>query len=579
MIKILMIFISITFKGICSVGLPDSNQENFKFFVNSDPQMGEQFSSDLGIQELNGLLNRFTIETNNLSDVNQPDFVVFNGDLVWKPNQESFDNFERLTEDLVPATVLVHGNHDGNYPDTKFLDLQERLSGYRNYHYSFDYGRWHFVVIGAPEQYPSQDMKDEMLNWLNTDLGDNSDKNIMLFMHYNIMPAGLSESEFYTYTPISFKNQLLDTIVDNNVDYVVSGHVHAGIKASVKTMLAYKNTNFLIAPTPVLSRMFGEEFPNMVGTGTTRNKGYFAEFQVNGDELKIYGRKIGSSQRVTYPMNNFKTVDKNIEIRSFVKEGDLKRDYIFHSDFHNHTHMLSFNNDFLNGLDYWNSSYRYITDDGQNFINYVDDNNVNRMVINAKMGGWTKEEYLENYQIINYEENSYLNANFYYPMLIRSGGAYIKIAAYDANGNFLNTVLLHWGKHEELVRYLPQIWGYMWYGERTSAQLINTLITQNRANTFTLPITQSQDHILSISIDNIFSNLIGYNDINHFSLSYGIWTRHNEIGTPFRAEIRMNNIGIYGEGFNSNHPILFNNNYIPMSLREDSMDYGMPYLN
>ena len=196
------------------------------------------------------------------------------------------------------------------------------------------------------------------------------------------------------------------------------------------------------------------------------------------------------------------------------------------------------------------------------------------MEINSKWGGWNKEEYLENYQIISYKENSFIDAEFYYPYQNLTSGAYIKIATYNANGDFLNLAILHWGKDEDLVKYMTQSWGYMFFGQRTAKQIINILIVQNKARSFKLPVQNNVQQNLKVSIDSILSDLEGFEDVDHYSLSFGIWTKYNEVGTPYKSKIRVKKMGIEKNGYVSNHPILFNNVYIPMVLNENPMDYG-----
>ena len=148
--------------------------------------MGDEHTKKDGLKVLNELLEMFVEETNQRKDVNKPDFVVWDGDLVWDAFQNAFDNFNRIVAKMSVPSVLVHGNHDGYRDDPKFLNLQEKLSGYRKLNYSFDYGKWHFVVIAAQEKYLNDSEKNEMLKWLDNELKSSKDKKKMLFMHYHI---------------------------------------------------------------------------------------------------------------------------------------------------------------------------------------------------------------------------------------------------------------------------------------------------------------------------------------------------------------------------------------------------------
>lgn len=176
-----------------------------------------------------------------------------------------------------------------------------------------------------------------MLKWLDDELRNNKDKQTMLFMHYHILPTGLSQMEFYTYFPMSFKNDMLDTITRyKNVKYIFSGHVHIGIKASIKTTRNYKGTNFILAPTPVFARPFGEEFPKFEEKDSKYDRrGFYMEVHVNSNDVKLIGRKINHPHKVKHP-KKIKGFDESEDLRAFTPEGRL--------DIHNKIINPSFDN-------------------------------------------------------------------------------------------------------------------------------------------------------------------------------------------------------------------------------------------
>ncbi|MCF6300704.1 MAG: metallophosphoesterase, partial [Proteobacteria bacterium] len=353
--------IAYNYQGMADAQLLNQpEKEEFMFLINSDPQMGDEHTEKKGLKVLNELLEQFVEETNSRQNDNKPDFVVWDGDLVWDPFQNAFDNFQRIVKKMTVPSVLVHGNHDGYEDDPKFLNLQQNLSGYKKLNYSFDYGKWRFIVIAAQEKYFSDEKKKDMLKWLDDELKNNKDKQIMLFMHYHILPVGLSQMEFYGYFPMNFKNKLLDTITRyNNVKYVFSGHVHIGIKASIKTARSYKGTNFILAPTPVFPRPFGEEFARFSDKESKYDKrGFYLEVHVNNDDVRLVGRKINNKFQVEYP-KEFKPFSQSEDPRAFKPEGQLKvSDQLI-------------NGDFDDGLTGWSSSLRYQTDKKPVFKNFV----------------------------------------------------------------------------------------------------------------------------------------------------------------------------------------------------------------
>ena len=118
----------------------------------------------------------------------------------------------------------------------------------------------------------------------------------MTFMHYHLLPVGTSQLEFYTYS-ITYKNRLLDALTRyGNVKYVFSGHVHSGIKNSVKTAWEYGGVNFIVVPSPVRPRPFGEEYPEYTLVG-----GYYLKVEVQGKSVRLLGHQIGRTAEHRYP--------------------------------------------------------------------------------------------------------------------------------------------------------------------------------------------------------------------------------------------------------------------------------------
>ena len=144
---VLLTFSSVSTFAEIPVSNPDKN--NFRFYINADPQMGPENTNKKGLKILNELLENFVSEVNQENQKSPVDFVVYNGDLVWDAYQDAFDNFTRIVSKQEVPVKLVHGNHDGYNDDPKFFQAQKTLSGYEKLNYSFDFGNWHFVVIGA----------------------------------------------------------------------------------------------------------------------------------------------------------------------------------------------------------------------------------------------------------------------------------------------------------------------------------------------------------------------------------------------------------------------------------------------
>lgn len=569
--RILLLFIIIVFSSNVLSNdikqLPNNpDKEKFMFLINSDPQMGDEHTTNPGLQILNELLEMFVSETNKREKKNKPDFVVWNGDLVWKPAQIAFDNFERIVSKMKAPSVLVHGNHDGVNDDPKFLNLQEKLSGYRKLNYSFDYGQWHFVIIAAPEKYLKKTEKMQLLNWLNNDLKENKDKKTMLFMHYHILPTGLSQTEFYTYFPMTFKNKLLDTITKyNNVKYVFSGHVHIGIKASIKSARTYRGTNFILSPTPVFARPFGEEFPEYnKKDNRLNNRGFYVEVHVEADKVKLVGRKIQNPFKVEYP-TTFKPFTRSEDERSFIPEGLLPVN----------DHLL--NGSFDDGLDHWNSSWRYQTDEKPAYRNSaVNGKSILKYI--AKYGSWNYDEYMENYQIVKYFDGMHLSFDFKtLPNTIEGGGGYFRIFSYNKSGKLLKILLFHWGTGEEKVNYMHQSWAYNATGNRKHPLWLNMEIQKGNLLSYSMNIEPLKNNILDIQVSELFNSLENTShkdEIHHISIAYGVWGRVDKSANNYTSMLNVEDISISKSEDKKEYlaPIMINNTQISES--EKNVGYG-----
>lgn len=547
---------------------PTSTKEKFMFLINSDPQMGDEHTQKDGLKRLNELLEMFVAETNERKGKDIPEFVVWDGDLVWDAFQNAFDNFERIVSKMTVPSVLVHGNHDGYNDDPKFLNMQERISGYRKLNYSFDYGKWHFVVIKAEEKYLKPEEKVEMLRWLDEELKNNKDKQTMLFMHYHILPTGLSQMEFYTYYPMPFKNQMLDTITRyNNVKYVFSGHVHIGIKASIKTARNYKGTNFILAPTPVFARPFGEEFPKFRQKGDRYDRrGFYSEVHVDGDDVSIIGRKINHPHKVKYP-KTFPAFSFNEDPRAVITEGKLAiNDELI-------------NGDFSDGLNGWYSSLRYQKDNQPMFDNKVV-NGKSMQHLTSSFGSWTFDEYMENYQIVKYKDNMNMRIDFnILPSKFKGNGGYYRIFAYDKEGELLKILLFHWGTQENKVKFFPQSWAYNATGERHSPLWLDEKIKDGDMLSFPLEVSPMAENKLEININSLFDQINkqpNAKQINHIAIAYGVWGRVSMKGRKFTSKLNVDKISISTDDLNENSSMVKLNGET-LSKVDTELEYGYHY--
>ncbi|WP_395377345.1 metallophosphoesterase family protein [Marinicella sp. W31] len=557
-----------------SAQLPEQpDKKKFRFVINSDPQMGGQLTDKRGLKLLNALLEDFVADVNESHDKDEVAFVVYNGDLVWDPYQDAFDNFTRLVSKQKPPTVLVHGNHDGYDDDPKFFQAQQTLSGYQKLNYSFAYGDWRFVVIGAQEKYRKEAQKEAQLAWIRNELEKYKNDKVMLFMHYHIMPVGLSQTEYYSYYPIDFRNQVLDTITEHgNVKYVFNGHVHTGVKASIKSSLEYKGTTFINAPTPVFARMFGEEYAGFSEIGRFDKRGFYMEVEVDGDEVRMIGRKINNAHTEAYP-EKFKQFKLAMDPRSRIPEARSK------------FHPKLLNGGFEDKMQGWKRSYRYKKDDKSAFRNNAHQGH-NKLNLTAAYGSWSFDEYMETYQLVAMDANkpNRLSYDFKIPKYDKRGsGGYVRVFIYGKNQKLLRVVLLHWGEKEHFARNLHQSWAYNAVGNRLSQFWLDNMMKKQHLISFKINPSEGTNQLLSLDLNAILKEYLKGDDvlnqqISHMAVAHGVWTRLNQKGTPFTSQLHVNHVALeHSDQYAMPAPIMLNNQILAIDQQESSVPYQQKF--
>ncbi len=572
MLRILLLIQIFSFNnGLkCAVLKPDVEKKEFRFIINADPQIGPKGTQKNSLSIRNELLDKFVAEVNEENQTNPIDFVVYNGDLVNNPIQKSFDNFTNTVKNQNVPSVLVHGNHDGHDDDPKFFAAQKTLSGYEKLNYTFEYGDWYFVVIGAQQKYKSKAKKQAQLKWMNQKLEQAKDKQVILFMHYHLMPVGLSQMEYYTYWPIKFKNQILDLITKyGNVKYVFSGHVHTGVKASIKSSLEYKGVKFINSPTPAKARPFGEEFNEFEASKDRYFRtGFYLDVRVKGSEVHLFGRKIGHNHQVKYP-SEFVKFDTDQDIRFFKSEAGI-----------NGNEQL-LNSGFEKNFSHWHKSFRYQKDEENSFYNDVK-NGKNILTLRSPWGGWSQDEYMESFQVVELDlyKKTKLNYQFKTPNYSKGGsGGYIKLTFFDSNPETNNMVLFHWGSREKNVKTMHKAWFYNMYGSRPrqTGKRISQLINDKKLFSFSLAFDQSGTQNLEVDLTHLISLMNTkppQQKFSKISISHGVWTRTSNNENVLISSLEVDNISLEQTDVDEDKPIKLNGRIINLS----EADTISPYL-
>jgi predicted MPP superfamily phosphohydrolase len=182
----------------------DKTGDNFRFVINADAHVSREVH--------NQLLRDFVKEVNAMNP--QPAFVIFNGDIYERNGfPQTTDTLLRIVKDMKALPIAVTGNHDCRDFDVDkiFRPVQKAFNGTTGDTFSFDAGQWHFVVMPTRELLMTREKEQAFLDWLDKDLKANRSRPTMAFMHYHVLPVGMSQLEFYTYS-IEYKNRLMATL-------------------------------------------------------------------------------------------------------------------------------------------------------------------------------------------------------------------------------------------------------------------------------------------------------------------------------------------------------------------------------
>lgn len=505
----------------------DKYGDQFSFALVADPQLTTQ--TDIGSVGGTSAI-RYTQMINEINSLPlRPAFAVIDGDLVNTPtSSESWDNFIDRTLEFKPLPILVYGNHDGNRDAgfySTFQDKQQLCNKTRDYTFSFDCGRWHFVSIPCDVQtyWDEQDI----IQWLENDLYENRNRPTMVFEHEHLMPQGLTQLEWYTYN-MPFRSQILDKLAKyGNVKYVVCGHVHNGIKASYKTAWTYRGINFITAPTCTASRPFGEEFSEFEAGMDQENGdtggGYYMLFEVNKDEVTVKARLANVPDEYIYPKS----------FRPYQDEEPL-----WFKTLAEITPAAGLaNGSFENDLDDWYMPYRYVGDVDPMFFWEVSSAKAHQggkalhMRIREKSQPWAQTEMLEVYQWLNASSKPVFKFNYLVDEPSSGGGGYARIFAFS-NDTMKRLFMFDWGASDSEKAQSDNMGKNSIFtatGSRGKPESFFDMANQQEAMLWALPDSNNVWHELKLDMQQIYDAVHGSNawaslGINRLLVAVGVWT-------------------------------------------------------
>ena len=247
--------------------------ENFTFAIMADPQGGDPHDPSNGSLTRMKIHNAFVENSVTLvSLLKNPAFCLVLGDIVDSQGQAT--NFNRMLTYFkrvdIPWLFSV-GNHETKYQLTfgpgydlsgfaNYFAAQESINGLNKLLYSFNLGRWHFIVWPDPLRSNFWQTHPHYFDWLEQDLEEHKDRPTFFFQHVPVHPIGIDPLISYVES-VDVKRLLLDILARHgNVKYVLSGHVHIPMRASLKTAVSYRGMQLINLPAAgYRPRAFGEE--------------------------------------------------------------------------------------------------------------------------------------------------------------------------------------------------------------------------------------------------------------------------------------------------------------------------------
>ncbi len=181
---------------------------------------------------------RFSNDSNNIfqktiEDINKQkdvEFVVFTGDNIAKPSPEILESFLEEAKKLNCPFYIALGDKDVNKLKSMskadyFKIVRKNVRKYKQEkpNYVFEKNGLIFVIAdGSKEVIPSTNgyYKDDVLNWLDTELAKYPNNNVIILQHFPIIPPTDKET-YYTYKP---ENYMAVLAKHKNVKAIISGH-------------------------------------------------------------------------------------------------------------------------------------------------------------------------------------------------------------------------------------------------------------------------------------------------------------------------------------------------------------------
>jgi len=329
--------------------------DRFRFTAMADPQGGDPYAHE-SIPTRMRIHNAFIDESVRVANELDPApaFNIVIGDIVdGQGHHADFRAMNDALEKVKAPTLYEIGNHETKYRSEfgpgynmsafqNYFTAQKEFNGMEKLLYSFNLGQWHFVVWPDPLRSNFWETHPHYFAWLEEDLEKHKDRPTMLFQHVPVHPIGILPLINYAES-VDVKRTLLDILAAHgNVKYVLSGHVHIPMIASVKTSVTYKGIQLINLPAAgYRPRAFGEEDFN---GGPSQG---VAIIDIDGKDATVRFKTV-TNEQFTYP--EAKPFDEQAYPLWLSHKWELAK------------HSALKNGDFSSGLDHWHRRYVYSED-------------------------------------------------------------------------------------------------------------------------------------------------------------------------------------------------------------------------
>lgn len=165
-----------------------------------------------------------------------PDCLLITGDLADQGNADEYVHFAQLVAKVDIPVHLAIGNHDDPAAMRAHLDLPEPMPGGWLQYCVDDYPVRLIFLDSTSDVHHMGELCDERLTWLRDRLAEEPDRPTVISIHHPLFDTGIA---FLDAAGTDWADGLVALLAEHdNVEMILSGHVHRSIQSVVGGVLA-----------------------------------------------------------------------------------------------------------------------------------------------------------------------------------------------------------------------------------------------------------------------------------------------------------------------------------------------------